>query len=390
MIKLRNTCYVLVLCLLCCKRPYNPPPTSTSNSFLVVEGVINLSADSTDIKLSRTVKINDRTVLKPVLGATVAVEAEKFPVQTQLTDYNNNGHYFSYGLNIPANQRYRLRILTAEGITYLSDFVEPKLTPPIDSIGYSIKNNILNLYVNAHDVTNKTRYYRWEYEETWRFHAKYASAWVLDASINAIVPRNENQQVFNCFGNDISSHIVLTSTEKLAKDVVYQSPLTQIPLSSEKVEDRYSILVRQYAVTQDAFNFYQNLEKNSEQLGSIFDAQPSQITGNIHCVTNPNEPVIGYVTVSTIQTKRVFISHTDLPGFVPPAYPYDCEEDTAYYSQPKTMVNQVQNTLINQPIYIPTRAIYSGPIIVGFLYSTVECADCTIRGVKQPPPWWIP
>ena len=273
----------------------------------------------------------------------------------------------------------------------MSDFVDVKLTPPIDSVGYTVKGNNVNLYVNAHDPANKTRYYRWDYDETWQFHAKYNSEFVLDQSTNTIVPRNANQLVYHCFGNNISSNIVLNSTEKLAKDVVYQGPLTQIPLNSEKVETRYSILVKQYALTQDAFLFYQILQKNTEQVGSIFDAQPSQLTGNIHSVTNPGEPVVGYVTSTNAQEKRIFINHTDLPGDVQPLYPYDCEQDSAFYSQRKTMINQVQNTLINPPIdYIPTTAIYLGspPAIVGYLYSTIPCTDCTLRGVTQAPSWW--
>ena len=388
MIKLRNVCYVLVFTLLCCKKPYNPPPTSTNNSYLVVEGVINLSVDSTVIKLSRTVKINDSVAYKPVLGATVSVEGEK-EFDSRLDDIHNNGHYFTYAINLPTTQRYRLKIVTQEGTTYLSDYVEAKPTPPIDSIGYTITNDILNLYVNTHDPANKTHYYRWDYEETWAFHAKYPSIYVLDPVSNSIVARRSDQMIYNCFGNDVSSNILLTSTEKLSKDVVYQGPLTQIPLTSEKIEKVYSVLLRQYAVTQDAFNFYQNIKKNTEQLGSIFDAQPSQISGNIHNVKDPKEPVVGYVSMTNVRAKRIFIQQADFPENVRPKYPYDCEEDSALYFN-KQHFNDVQNILINPPVtYIPTDAIrdpFGG--IIGFKYSTRECLDCTLRGTTMKPYYW--
>jgi hypothetical protein len=389
MIKLRNTFYVLILALLCCKKPYNPPPITAKKSYLVVEGVINLSVDSTVIKISRTTQLNDSITYRPVLNATVGVEAEKYPIATQLADINNNGRYWTYDINIPSNQRYRLRIRTQEGEVYLSDWVEPKLTPPIDSIGYSIKDGILNLYVNAHDATNKTRLYKWDYEETWSFHSKYGSSFVLDPSIGQIVPRNSFNQIFICYANDVSTNIVLQSTEKLSKDVVYQGPLTQIPLNSEKIESEYSVLLKQYAINADAFNFFQSMKKNTEQLGSIFDAQPSQISGNIHNVKDPSEPIIGFVTVTNVQTKRVFIAHADLPGNVLPQYPYDCKEDTALLLN-KNNFNDVQNILVNPPIdYIPTTAIYaSGGGIIGYLYSTRECVDCTLRGSVVKPYYW--
>ena len=389
MMKLRYVFFLLPLALTCCKKPYNPPVSSTPNSYMVVEGVINTGNDSTVFVINKTVKLNDSTTFNPVLGATVTVEGEN-GTPYFLTDIYNNGHYNSIStLNLPSNQRYRLRIKTSDK-EYLSDYVVAKATPPIDSVGYNVQNGNVNLYVNAHDPNNSTRFYRWDYDETWQFHAKYDSEFVLDPTTNSIVARNANQEVYQCFGSTASSHIVLYSTEKLAKDVVFQGPLTQMPLSSEKVETRYSILVRQYALTQDAFQFYQTLQKNTEQLGSIFDAQPSQLTGNIHCTTNPNEPVVGYVTASNVQQKRIFINHTDLPGDVQPLYPYDCEQDSAYYSAPKTFVNQVQNTLINPPLdYIPTLAIYDKMgHIIGYLYSSIPCTTCTLRGVTQAPSWW--
>ena len=390
MLKLSNVFYLLLLTLLCCKKPYNPPASSSPNSFLVVEGVINPGGLNTVVKVSHTVKLNDSVGFNPVVDATVSIEGDKGYTFFLISDAS--GGYNSYsGLNLSSAQKYRLRIKTSDNKEYLSDYVEVKQTPPIDSIGYKVQNGLVDVYVNTHDPANNTRFYRWEYEETWQFHAKYQSVMVLDSNVNQIVARRPDQLVYDCYGDNLSSHIVLFSTEKLAKDVVFQNPLTQIPLTSEKVERRYSILVNQYAVTQDAFNFYQNLEKNSEQLGSIFDAQPSQLSGNIHSVTNPVEPVIGYVTVSNVQTKRIYINHDDLPGDVQPIYPYDCTIDSAYYSAPKTGENQVQNTLINRPIdFIPVTPIFAGPNIVGFTYSTIPCTDCTLRGTTFPPYWWVP
>jgi hypothetical protein len=387
MIKLRNACYVLVFALLCCKKPYNPLVISSPNSYLVVDGVINLAVDSTVIKLSRTVKLNDKITNNPELGATVTIEGEQSN-SVGLYDINNNGHYFTYDINLPATQRYRLKIITSTGSEYLSDFVEVKQTPPIDSIGYLVQNGIVNLYVNAHDPANTTRYYRWDYEETWKFHAKYASEWVLDPNTNTVIVRNPYRQVYYCFGNDVSSNILLTSTTKLAQDIVYQSPLIHIPLTSEKAESKYSVLVKQYALTEPAYNFYQNIKKNTEQLGSIFDAQPSQISGNIHNVTNPNEPVIGYITATNVQTKRIFIAHDDLPGNIQPIYPYDCKQDSALFTN-KLGFNDVQNILVNPPVsYIPTTGIYFQGGLIGLMYSTPECADCTLRGTTQTPPFW--
>src|ERR1700742_2694568 len=166
MLKPRYVFYLLLFILLCCKKPYSPPASSTPNSYLVVEGIINSGNDSTVIILSKTVQLTSKTIYNPVLGATVTVEGEQNGVY-YLIDNTNSGHYRSlYSLNLSPSQKYRLRIVNGNR-QYLSDFVAAKLTPPIDSVGYNILNGDVNVYVNTHDPANNTRYYSWDYDETW-------------------------------------------------------------------------------------------------------------------------------------------------------------------------------------------------------------------------------
>lgn len=387
--KLYKACYLIIFALLCCRKPYNPPAIASPGSYLVVEGVIDSGNDSTFIKLSKTVNLNGKSTVNPVLGASVEVESDQnnsFP----LLDLNGNGNYSSAPLNLPATQKYRLRINTSDGKQYLSDFIAVKPTPPIDSIGYVMQNGAAQLYLNTHDPANNTHYYRWEYTETWIFHSKYQSYWVLDKNTNTIVHRTDDQEIYTCFGNDTSSYILLGSTTKLKQDVVYQTPLIKIPVTSEKFEVKYSILVKQYALTTGAYEFYQNLQKNTQQLGSIFDAQPTQLNGNIHNVQDANEPVIGFLTVSNVQSKRIFLLNNIIPPFTQAIYPYDCEEDTALYSN-KQGYNDVQNILINPPLTdLPIFAIYatSPTGIIGFTYSKPFCVDCTLRGTAKTPSFW--
>ena len=395
MSKLTPICFLLVILFTCCKKPYYPPASSTSDSYLVVEGVINSGNDSTIIKLSKTVKLNSGTTTNPLLGATVTVESDQnasFP----LIDVTGMGAYSSGPLNLTAGPKYRLHIITSGGGDYLSDFEAVEITPPIDTIGFpvDIKDSTLNLYVNAHNPANNTRYYRWEYTETWEFHAKYPSSFVLNSEGNAIVQRTPDQQVYICYQTTSSSTVLLNSTAKLANDVVYQMPLVQIPLNSEKFEYKYSMLLKQYALTPAAFQFYQNIKTNTEQLGSIFDAQPSELTGNIHNTKNASEPVIGYITVTNVQSKRIFITPNVLPPYILAKYPYDCKEAAAYLhippNDPALFGMDVQTILINPPLTdLPTSAIKDATgTIIGYNYSTPICVDCTLRGTKIPPSFW--
>ncbi len=60
-------------------------------------------------------------------------------------------------------------------------------------------------------------------------------------------------------------------------------------------------------------NGNKKLKNNTEQLGSIFDAQPSETGGNLHCKTDPTEQVIGFIGCSSQTQKRIFINRYELP-----------------------------------------------------------------------------
>src|SRR5579863_2645655 len=222
--------FVLMLILTqSCKKPFTPSISiSDNNRFLVIEGIIS-GNDSTSIKLSRTKKVDTFRTVYAESDARVSIES----------DANNNyplieinpGTYACAPLSLDTLHKYRLRIKTSDNKEYLSDFVPVKNAPPIDSIGFVAQNTGVQIYVNSHDATNATRYYRWEYTEDWQFHSRYISV-----SKSDLANRKVSEQVYNCFGNDISSDVVIASTTRLAHDIIFQTPITIIRSTSEKIE----------------------------------------------------------------------------------------------------------------------------------------------------------
>ena len=377
----------IVLLAISCKKPFTPVLNQSDRKFLVIEGIIN-GNDSTFIRLSRTKKMDTlRTVLAET-SAQVTVENNanaRFP----LTEIRN-GIYAAGPLNLDASHQYRLRIKTSDGKEYLSDFVPLKNAPPIDSVGFIAKSSGVQIYVNAHDDVNATRYYRWDFTETWQFHSQYPSGYYSNG--DSIKARMVVQQVHNCFASDSSTSVLVASTTKLNKDIVSLAPITIVPASSEKLETKYSILVKQYALTSDAYEFWETLQKNTEKLGSIFDVLPSETQSNYHCVSNAGELVVGYLSAGNMSQKRIFITAAQLPDYVT-EYPYGCQLDTAWLNPPKPG-SYLESILIplNSPYGI-VNALYLEPpnpfgLPTAYNFSTKPCTDCTLRGRTSPPPFW--
>ena len=364
---------ILFICILfgACKESFTPTVKTTNSNLLVVEGFINIT-DSTFIKLSRTVTVADNKITtNPEIGATLTIESETNQVYALKEE--SAGLYNVPFSNLDRTKKHRLKIRTAKGVNYASDFTEAKVAPAIDDIGFTTKENGLQVHVSTKDPTNQSKYYRWEFEESWIFNAKYNSLLIYKQRLVERQPTTEN--IFQCWGSAKSTTIVLGSSTKLNQDVISQSPLVFIPSESEKIGVKYSVLAKQYVLTKDAYEFWENLRKNTESLGSIFDAQPSQLTGNIHNVTDNLEPVIGYIGVGTMQAKRIFISKSELPALWKVKYPYDCFPDVIL------PINVVQT--FSSGKFIPIEYTTDG--VLGI---SRECGDCTIRGTNKQPIFW--
>ncbi|HET9826167.1 MAG TPA: DUF4249 domain-containing protein, partial [Chitinophagaceae bacterium] len=318
-------CTLTMLLFGTCKQAYEPPAKTKNIRLLVVEGFINSGQGATTIHLSRTGDLQDQGI-RPEYGAQVTVEGDDgsaFVLADSL-----NGKYSLPQLSINSNVKYRVHIITADGREYASDYTPVRYTPPVDTITWQREDNGLRLYVNTHDAQHVTKYFQWKYEETWEIHAAYYTSlrYLRDATnrVTALLYRRGDHRVdttlYRCWRTLNSTSIMVGSTEKLATDVIYL-PVQYIEPKSQKLSVLYSLYIKQYALSKDAYLFMQKMKKNTEQVGSLFDAQPSEISGNVKCLTDPNELVVGFVETTEEQTKRIFIYNNQVPDW---GYSRDC------------------------------------------------------------------
>lgn len=367
-----------------CKERFNPPEVDANLNYLTVEGLINTSGvDSTIIRVSRTVKLTSKVAIQAEIKAILTIESNDNAIKRTLVE-RGGGIYYSLPFALDATKQYRLRIRTSGGKEYLSDFTEVKVSPPIDAIGFEAQSSGVQgvqVYVNTHDATNRSRYYKWDFVETYKYNSSNFSSYTVDG--RTIRQRNfPNEDIFNCWRTINSSNIVLTSTLKLANDVVAKAPIKKIPPGDERLGLRYSIIVNQQVLTKDAFDFWEILRKNTEQVGSIFDAQPSQLQGNIHAVSNPAEIVIGYINAGTIQRKRIFIDAGEIPTEFRYRRSATCPVDTilpADYATRFYAGGQIPIDGISSP---------SSPAPIAYTTSSTGCIDCRLRGTNVQPAFW--
>ncbi|MBC8053494.1 MAG: DUF4249 domain-containing protein [Sphingobacteriaceae bacterium] len=413
---------IIILFFAACKERFEPAIDTPSTGYLVVEGNINSGNGPTVIKLSRTGRLN--------LGGRAEKGAEVQIVGEDLSTYNltgnDNGVYTSAVLNLP-KQRYRLRI-KAGGKEYLSELLAEKQTPSIDSVSWQRVAEGVKLYVHTHDDSNKTKYYKWTFEETWEIRSELEAFYRFKTTVipnrrNVVTvvrtTPKEQELLYYCWKSEASNEILLGSTAKLAKDVMI-FPLKLIRNNDERLVFLYSINVVQTALDIRSYNFYQNLKANTESNGSIFDRQPSEISSNIKCVNNPAEMVIGNVMLTSHTEKRIFIynpsnwvnSFVCNPSIAPTREDMFHNPDTlAKYNGPHIPLSTTEAEE-NTPLHPDSAAIYSRfapltgfyaprvpaayahlfpppkPYIIGYTMGNRSCVDCTLRGTNVKPSFW--
>ena len=359
-----------------CKVPYDPPIKSSGAHYLVVEGYINSNGVPTDIKLSRTRSITwgDTASYINETGAQVTIE------DNQNNNYPLNetggGHYSAtYDLN--ASNRYRLHIITQDHSEYLSDFVACKDAPPIDSVGWKFNGSDVQIFVNTHDPSGQSKFYRWDYTETWEFHSEYYSELQYNPD-TTVSPRSS--PVYVCYQTRKSPNILVGSSEKLNEDVIHEAPIALIGDHDQRLSVLYSTLVTQFVLDSNAYNYWNAMKGNTENVGSIFGTQPNQVKGNIHCLSDTSETVIGYIGAGSIQQVRIFISNASMPA------DWNQKGNCDYFEVPP--IKDSIAFYFGEQGFVPIKAHLNGIIVLGYYTSEGPCVDCTLNGSPVKPSFW--
>jgi hypothetical protein len=372
------------LALASCVDRYTPdvPPAAQTN--LVVDGYINPQGRSV-IKLGRTFSVNTKNTGPAETRAQVVIQDDAGR-RYSLAE-SSAGTYTSATLALDPARQYQLRLTTAQGREYVSDMLPVVLAPPIDSLTWQLTSQQgVQVYLSTHADAKAARYYRWEFDETWKFVSAFESDIEYVPARNFV--RTRGQSIYQCWRTESSTAIVQANTAQLSQNALAAYPLLTV-LPGVQLRFGYSVLVRQYAETQNEYEYWEQLRKNTENLGTVNDPLPSRVTGNVHALADASEPVLGYVGVHSVTEKRLFIDAatqlpTPKPGsvFFDPAYASCIQTESVYFP---SGLQQLKASLI-VPVH-PIINLNTGDTI-GATVSSPACVDCRLRGTNIKPSYW--
>lgn len=365
-----------------CLDPYYPYIDSTDVNILVVDGALDTGDGSASVVLSRGVSLALPDSFPRISMAFVAIEDVQGNVYPLAE--TSRGRYQTTGIPINPSSQYRLHVVTPEDDEYYSDPVTPMYTPSIDSVTWVTNDNVLTIRANTHDNTNQVKYYRWTFEETWYYHAAQVSQYKVVGK--TVVPRNFDEIYFYCYKTEVSSNIIVGTTERLSQNIISQMPIQTITAGSKRLQSKYSIQVSQRAISQQEYDYLQELKKTTESIGGLFDPQPAPVTGNIRRVRAGAPLGMGYFGAGNITKQRIFITASEVPRqFAAIPLQLGCMQPDTVCMVPRMYVCVAGGTDLTEA-YTLGISLDQG---AGYTITSPVCADCrTEGGVTTKPDFW--
>lgn len=365
---------MLFLLIQGCIEPYEPD-ISKYEEVLVVDGTFTNLNEDHFVRLTRTYGYNN-VEGKLETGAVVAIKNEEGYTAAYVEIAE--GIYQLEKGRMPGiiGQSYQLLIKTQDEREYASNFETLKKPVEISNLYYEIEENIptltgstldgLQIYLDSKDEHAETHYYRWDYAETWEFVVAYDKPGYLNR--------------YKCWRTFNSTNISIANTLQLKEDQIFKYKLNFVPATNAKLSRRYSINVKQYSLSAEAYDFWRKLELSNEHTGSLFDPPPTPVLGNVSNVNDPYEPVLGYFEVSGVSEKRIFISRSELPSTM------DLTTGNEHCQSQELMGEGMEE--LQSGWYLLYRYEWMDTIWT-LLSSHIDCYDCTQRGENSKPDFWM-
>lgn len=380
-----SKCWPIVILLTglgSCIDPFTPD-ISESKDLLVVSGNISDQPGEHFVSVSRSAPFNAPKFL-PVTGCVVRVEDEE---GNGFTYTEKKAGEYSVLLNKPflgLKKSYKLLIYTPGGEEYQSDFDPMLPCPPIEKLYFEFETQAtedpdisiqgIRFYIDVKGEENESGSFLWKLEETYKYHAIYSIQYFWDdVTLTEYDPPIDS--LHWCYLTGPINELYTASSKYLVANELQHYPLTFVSANTPRLLYRYSLLVSQYSLSEEAYIYWEKAKSKLSETGGLYETQPASSSGNIHNVHDENEQVLGFFYASQVTETRINPKN-------------DFDFSIQYYKcRLDTITNLREQLGGNNLVYmISLNEDGSGP---PYGMSDPGCFDCTVRGgTTTIPDFW--
>ena len=307
---------VLLLISTACVERFYPGEDDLKTGRLVINAHLTSQPGIQIIEISRSVGISNSS-FDPVMGSWVVLLRD----DGELREFRENRPgYYEADLDesfLQTGMFFMIQISTSDGNHYESSMDKLRPVPSIDSIYYQVEHSS---YASESDTIGGIRFYidftyddaayeylRWDLTETYEFHNPDMEGFFLNDNLR-VVPLPDTSNYKTCYISNELSSIHSMATSYLDFGIYIKKPFdfVQNIQMEQKLHHKYSLLVKQYSLGKEAFHYWNELKKTSQEQGWLFDKQPALLKSNIRNVNREDEIVLGYFSMAGMVEKRAF------------------------------------------------------------------------------------
>ncbi|RLD66558.1 MAG: hypothetical protein DRI98_13400, partial [Bacteroidetes bacterium] len=299
---IKGKAYIFLLLLLTgCIERYYPESDEIFTGTLVINAALTNITGSQTIQISRSDGLLNPEFI-PESSCVVELESQS---GDQLSFSETTPGYYS--ANVPEEfmrigDQYLLRVVTSNGNVYLSEY--SRLHPPsaIDKVYYELESyptsdpevsiDGIQFYIDFQIDADSSEFMRWELVETYEFHNPDYEGFIYSFD-RVLRPFPDSLDDRQCWITGHVNEIYTLDAANLSSPAYTYMPLHFVSNETQRLSYGYSLLVRQHAMDEPSFRYWDELKKNSHAQSGLYDRLPSMTTSNISSVADPEERVLG-------------------------------------------------------------------------------------------------
>ena len=386
--------YILTMAagLTACIYPYKPEIETNPEETLVVDGHILVGGLST-IRLTYLTPVSGNVSKIPRGSAWIEDDLGNrytVPPLPSVEDYYastkdspSSGNIFltnNFNIDTPIKYgatKYRA-VVELEDEIYSSAWITPDPAPEVTGIHFKADESTVTVYVDLKPGVQNTGYAGFLLDETWEFHSDaYPLEFIDEETWEYYEPDGDWEYPFYwCFRHVELNGSILVDYTTLTGDIIREIPVRNFLRSDSRNHKRYSILVKAFALSKEAYEYNKQTQEMSEIGGDLFSPDPGALDGNLICETHPEKEVMGYVQAGYVANRRAFLSNIyQRPSNPVVEYVQVAPEDfeTFYYIYNYRPVKKM--------------AFYDGVIDIG--WAPHRCINCLeAGGTQEKPDYW--
>ena len=378
-----------------CIEEFKLPLPLQEEAGIVIQGNLFMNAESV-IYVNKPQAIGSKRKLESIADAEVYIISQDGTESNKAIYDKENERYIAAATELNPEQSYAVKVI-ANGETYQSEFLQILQTPEITDLNYKEQEDGVSVHISTEGSNDASRYYMWSYEEDWEFHAeldiaKFAKGEIYCKSSFYSQIKGTFNPYYYCWRNNHSSQILVYDTSVLENNRITDHELYRISIDDQRISYIYSVLIKQWSIDAKTYEYYQTIEKQSENAGGLFSPMPMEIKGNVTCTSNPSKRTYGYVIASNVTTKRLFIYASDFQQLVSRYTTCDFSE-TGYDAARRDPLGFWRIAWSSEVRNSGAVIVYgntTGEITEASVYYIKRCVDCrAVEGsTKQRPYFW--